>query len=255
MNDQDFRETERLFADAQRWLFVTGAGISADSGIPTYRGVGGLYNDGPTKDGISIEEALSLPVFEQNPELTWKYLWQIGAACAGAEPNRAHKWIAHLEETRDEVWVITQNVDGLHRRAGTKKLVEVHGHAYDLYCSQCLQPYSAHELLNGFEGEVAMLPPRCTTCQGVVRPDVVLFEESLPPRVVSAFQTLTETDFDIVVSIGTSGQFPYITSVFEIARQFGKPTVDINPTYSSMTELATYHVPLGAVDAADRFWR
>jgi len=225
MSDDVILSAQELVNDAQRLLFVTGAGISADSGIPTYRGVGGLYNHGSTSDGISIEEALSAPVFAQSPDLTWKYLWQIGAACHGSEPNRAHRWLADLEKHKDNVWVITQNVDGLHRQAGSANLLEVHGHAYDLYCSQCQQPYSAFELLNGFAGEAPELPPHCKTCGGVIRPDVVLFEELLSSHVVQSFQRLTETEFDVVVSIGTSGQFPYITSVFEIARQFGKPTI------------------------------
>lgn len=254
MTDDSIAEARELFASAQKLLFVTGAGISADSGIPTYRGVGGLYNHESTAEGLPIEEALSAPVFEQSPELTWKYLWQIGAACHGSQPNRAHRWLAGLEEDRDNVWVITQNVDGLHRQAGSTNLIEVHGHAYDLYCTQCQQPYSAHELLSGFGGDEPELPPRCQTCGGVIRPDVVLFEELLSSHVVQSFQRLTETDFDLVVSIGTSGQFPYITSVFEIARQFGKPTIDINPIESSMTELATLHVPLGAVDASLQLW-
>jgi NAD-dependent deacetylase len=251
MNGKPIALAKQLLHDANRLLFVTGAGISADSGIPTYRGVGGLYNGNLTDDGIAIEEALSGPMFDQSPEVTWKYLWQIGKACRGAEPNRAHQWLAGLENTRDEVWVMTQNVDGLHRRAGTRNLIEVHGHAYDLYCIQCQQYYDAMEWLGGYEDDLRDLPPRCTTCHGVVRPDVVLFGEMLPSRVLESFQKLAETDFDVVVSIGTSGQFPYILSAFEMARRFGKPTIDINPSVTNMTELATYHVPLGAAEAAE----
>ncbi|MHB8899035.1 MAG: Sir2 family NAD-dependent protein deacetylase, partial [Thermoguttaceae bacterium] len=108
-------DTIRLVADlvrvSDRILFITGAGVSADSGLPTYRGVGGLYNRGETDDGVTIEEALSGPMLEVRPDLTWKYLWQIGEACRGALPNAAHRIMAELESEKAEVWVLTQNVD------------------------------------------------------------------------------------------------------------------------------------------------
>jgi NAD-dependent deacetylase len=251
MEHEAISQVRRLLHDANRLLFVTGAGISADSGIPTYRGVGGLYDGQLTEDGIAIEEALSGPMFAASPEVTWKYLWQIGKACRGAQPNRAHFWLVSLENSRDEVWVMTQNVDGLHRRAGTTNLIEVHGHAYDLYCIECRQTFDAMELLGGYDGEPTDLPPRCTKCGGVVRPDVVLFGEMLSPHVLESFHRLAETDFDVVVSIGTSGQFPYILSTFELARKSGKQAIDINPTVTKMTELATHHIRLRAEEAAD----
>src|ERR1700759_4605688 len=109
------QQVARLVDDAHRILFLTGAGLSADSGMPTYRGVGGLYVDTKTDEGFPIEVALSGPMFRRSPELTWKYLWQIGSACVGARPNPAHEFMARLESEKSEVWVLTQNVDGLHR--------------------------------------------------------------------------------------------------------------------------------------------
>ena len=105
---------------AQSVLFVTGAGISADSGLPTYRGIGGLYEGKGTHDGITIEEALSGAMLRQDPELTWRYLHEIERACRGAAPNRAHDVLALFEKRFARTWVLTQNVDGLHRRAANR---------------------------------------------------------------------------------------------------------------------------------------
>jgi NAD-dependent deacetylase len=148
--DAVIREVAKILCDARSVLFVTGAGVSADSGLPTYRGVGGLYDGEITEDGVRIEDALSGPMFARRPALTWKYLWQIAASCAGAVPNAAHDIIAAIELEKDNVWVITQNVDGLHRFAGSNNLVEVHGNMYDLFCTACGHDYAASDLLSDF---------------------------------------------------------------------------------------------------------
>ena len=107
----------RALQRSQSILFVTGAGISADSGLPTYRGIGGLYDIELTEEGYPIEEVLSGPMFQANPELTWKYLGQIANAARGATYNRAHEVIAEIEQHFPRVWTLTQNVDGFHRSA------------------------------------------------------------------------------------------------------------------------------------------
>ncbi|MCG8610351.1 MAG: NAD-dependent protein deacylase, partial [Pseudomonadales bacterium] len=113
-------KVSELIAQSQRILFITGAGISAESGLPTYRGVGGLYDRNLTDEGYTIEEALSAQMMASRPDITWKYLWQIGSACRQAKPNRAHEVIAALEKRKPESWVLTQNVDGYHRTAGSE---------------------------------------------------------------------------------------------------------------------------------------
>ena len=118
-------------------LFVTGAGMSADSGLPTYRGVGGLYDSGTTEEGLPIEVLLSGPLFARRPEWTWKYLAEIERACRGAAPNRGHEVLALLERRLPRCVVLTQNVDGLHRRAGSTEVIEIHGNLHDLSCTAC----------------------------------------------------------------------------------------------------------------------
>ena len=118
MDEFILAEAAAELAGARRILFITGAGLSADSGLPTYRGLGGLYHDRLTEEGLTIEQALSGRTLSQRPDITWKYLAEIEANCRGAQPNAAHRLIAALEQEKDSVWVLTQNIDGLHRAAG-----------------------------------------------------------------------------------------------------------------------------------------
>lgn len=161
---------------AERILVITGAGLSADSGMPTYRGLGGLYN-GRTEEGLPIEAALSGPMLRRDPALCWKYLAELGKACLAARPNAGHEAIAELQKHKPECWVLTQNIDGFHRQAGSpaERLIEIHGELAPLYCQSCgAESGGLEEQLHG------QLPPRCAACGGVLRPPVVLFEEMLP---------------------------------------------------------------------------
>ncbi|HPM81943.1 MAG TPA: Sir2 family NAD-dependent protein deacetylase, partial [Candidatus Anammoximicrobium sp.] len=113
LTDADLREVDRvvdLLGDCRSLLFITGAGISADSGLPTYRGIGGLYDVDLTEDGLAIEDILSGPMIRQDPELTWKYLIQIARAARGSRYNRGHEVIAEMEQHFERVWTLTQNV-------------------------------------------------------------------------------------------------------------------------------------------------
>ena len=117
----------KFLQNAKEIFVVTGAGISADSGLPTYRGFGGLYDGKTTEDGIPIEVALSGPTFRNRPRLTWKYLAQIEEGARGAVHNRAHEVLAEMEQRFDRVWVLTQNIDSFHTTAGSKNVIEIHG--------------------------------------------------------------------------------------------------------------------------------
>src|SRR5438309_11328715 len=115
LSPPDSQTVDRIVDDLQTCrsiLFITGAGMSAESGLPTYRGVGGLYNSGETEEGLAIEELLSGAVFAQRPEWTWKYLRQVENACRGAGFNRGHTVLAEMERRFPRVWTLTQNVDG-----------------------------------------------------------------------------------------------------------------------------------------------
>lgn len=239
-----------LLAAANSALFITGAGISADSGLPTYRGVGGLYNQDDTEDGIPIEVALSGPMFQQRPELSWKYIAQIEAACRGARPNRAHEIIAELERRLGRVWVLTQNVDGFHSGAGSQNVIEIHGSVRHLMCPRC----SWYDTVADYSGLSAM-PPRCPECDEIVRPDVVLFGEMLAPGRLAILAEQLSIGFDIVFSIGTTSVFPYIAAPVLQAEAARTPTVEINPGDSEISEIVTHRLRAGARDALQAVWQ
>jgi NAD-dependent deacetylase len=235
-------------ARARRVLFITGAGVSADSGLPVYRGVGGLYDDGETVEGLRIEQALSGAMFRARPALTWRYILQIEAACRGAAPNRAHEVIAALQD-RMEVVVLTQNVDALHTDAGSRNVIEMHGNLRHLSCTQCdwtdtVRDYAHLDAL-----------PTCPRCGGVIRPDVVLFDEMLPTPAIAAYEAELAKPFDIVFAVGTSAGFPYIRGPFEAASYQGVLTVEVNPGDTDISWAATARVRQGAADAMDALWR
>ena len=242
-NMSSLNEIAILLAQSRSVLFITGAGISADSGLPTYRGVGGLYNDESTEEGLSIEEALSGEMFRLRPDITWKYLAQIEHNCRGALPNAAHLAIAELEQRIPNVMVFTQNVDGLHRKAGSTNLIEIHGNLRELICTEC----DFQEVVEDLKGRD--LPPRCPECGGVLRPNVVLFGEALSEDAMTQFMGALEDGFDMVFTIGTSGIFPYISAPVLWCAQAGIPTIEINPIQTRISQDVDFHLPLGAAKA------
>jgi len=229
-------------------LFISGAGISADSGLPTYRGIGGLYDVNTTEEGIPIEEILSGRMIETRPELTWKYLAEIARAAFGAGFNRGHEVIAEMEAHFERVWTLTQNVDGFHRQAGSTHVIDIHGDMHDLYCTAC----SFRRTVSEF-GELS-LPPRCPECGAVVRPDVVLFGEMLPEAKVERLFRELAAGFDVVFTVGTTSVFPYIAQPVREAVRQGVPTVEINPGTSEVSHLVDVKLSLGAAAALDAIW-
>lgn len=232
-----------LLRAAKRVLFITGAGISADSGLPTYRGVAGLYNGERTEDGLHIEEALSGECFERYPEITWKYLGQIERNCRAAQPNLAHRVIAEVERRGIDSLVLTQNVDGLHRQAGSANLIEIHGTLAPLICPDCAAEYPGDEL------DALGEPPCCRACGAVVRPPIVLFGESLPEGAVYRLQDELEAGFDLIFVIGTTAVFPYIVEPVVYALRAGIPVIEINPAETQLSPHVDIQLPLGAAEA------
>lgn len=230
-------------ASARRVLFITGAGISADSGLPTYRGIGGLYNGNLTEEGIRIEDALSGEMLAARPDITWKYLAQIEHNCRGAGPNDAHRAIARLEAEFASVVVFTQNIDGLHHQAGSRNVIPIHGDVHHLYCENCCH----REIVASLEAR--QLPPTCGNCGEMMRPQVVLFGEMLPEEEIERFYGELERGFDLVFSIGTTSVFPYIAQPIVWAARAGIPTVEINPSETRVTPYVNYKLPLGAAVA------
>jgi NAD-dependent deacetylase len=229
-------------------LFVTGAGMSAESGLPTYRGVGGLYNSGETTEGFAIEELLSGEMFCTRPEWTWKYLRQIEEACRGATFNRGHTILAEMEQHFSRVWTLTQNVDGFHRSAGSRNLIDIHGDLREIRCTRC----SYRVTVADYSGFADL--PSCPHCTALLRPDVVLFGELLPDGRMRELKNQLREGFDMVFSIGTTSVFPYISFPVELAVQRAKPSVEINPDTTRVSDLVTYRLALGASVALETIW-
>ncbi len=244
----EITDVANLLRRHDRILFITGAGLSADSGLPTYRGIGGLYHDRNTEEDIPIEVALSGDMLLTRPEVTWKYLREIEHTCRGGKPNRGHKVIAEIEAEKSGAWVLTQNVDGFHRAAGSRNLIEIHGRISSLYCIDC-DYYRAVDDYQDIDDV-----PRCPDCEGLIRPNVVLFGEMLPEDSLVVLIDQLQRGFDLVFSIGTSSIFPYITQPILDAHRLGIPTVEINPGTTDISHVVDYKFTTGAADTLHQLW-
>ena len=184
-----------LIAAASRVAVFTGAGISAESGIPTYRGAGGTWSQYDPDKYASIE------YFRSDPSYYWTFFKEVRMdLISSAEPSSAHIAVADLQHSGKVFSVITQNIDGLHQKAGSDRVLELHGNTTKFYCFECHAPYHLDEVRERLETQ---LPPHCVKCNGVIRPDVVLFGEMLPVDVVEDATRDAQT-CDLMLVIGSS---------------------------------------------------
>jgi len=244
-----------LLRSARRLLFITGAGLSADSGLPTYRGRDGLFSrdgvyraDLTTPHGFAIEQALSGPMLAARPEITWHYLLELERAARGGVPNRGHRVIAEMQSYFDAVWTVTQNVDGLHSRAGSRQVLDVHGDLHDLLCTQCDYKVTVPDYAD------LALPPLCPRCQGILRPTVVLYGEQVPEEKLARLWYEFGVGFDVIFSVGTSSLFEYIALPVELARAAGIATVEINPETTAVTSEVEVKISGRAASVLDLLW-
>jgi len=237
-----------LLKQSNEILFISGAGISADSGLPTYRGISGLYNDHETDEGMPIEAALSGHVFLQHPEITWKYISQIELSCRGRSYNRGHEVLSEMEQHFRRTCILTQNVDGFHGKAGSINIIDIHGSLQDIYCTVCDYQTRVPDY-GGLD-----IPPGCPQCNGILRPDVVLFDEVLSPQKTAHLAQELEKGFDLIFTIGTTSVFPYIAQPVVLAHYHNIPTVEINPTTTTVSELCTIRIPDKAAKTLNAIW-
>ena len=211
---------------------ITGAGVSAGSGIRTYRGAGGLYDD--PEEGQSTVEALSHPTLLRDPDRTWRALAGLAREAQGARPGPAHYALAAIEHRTERFVLLTQNVDGLHQAAGSRNVIDIHGGLDTATCTRCER---RREIA---WAELASLTraPRCAACGAALRPDAVLFGELLPTdkleRIHDEFGRRTP---DLVLVAGTSALFPYIQEPVAIARRRGRLTIEINPEPTELSRI------------------
>lgn len=166
-------DAAELFRKAQRVVVLTGAGISTPSGIPDFRSEGsGLWSrDEPL-------EVASLSTFRTAPERFFQWFRPLASQIFNAQPNPAHLALADYERAGFQKTILTQNIDGLHQKAGSSRVIELHGTLRTLTCSQCYEQYPADDFLRPFIAEGTI--PHCTKCRAVLKPDVILFGEQLP---------------------------------------------------------------------------
>lgn len=172
---QEVQELQRIIDTYDNIVFFGGAGVSTESGIPDFRSTDGLYNQ---EYDYPPETILSHTFFVRNPEEFYRF-YRAKMLCLDAEPNAAHKKLAELEAAGKLKAVVTQNIDGLHQKAGSKKVLELHGSVHRNFCTKCHAFYDAEYMLHT-TGEA-----RCSRCGGIIKPDVVLYEECLDDAVIS----------------------------------------------------------------------
>ena len=215
------QELKARLARATAVTVLTGAGISADSGVPTFRGSEGLWKD------HRPEELASPEAFARNPKLVWEwYNWR-RELIATKRPNPAHAALVDLERKVPNFWLITQNVDGLHPLAGSQRLSEIHGNIWKVRCTQCGRVTVNRDV------PIAILP-ECSTCQGLLRPHIVWFGESLAPEdLEKSFDALRTCE--VLLIIGTSGVVYPAASFGPIAKDNGAFVAELNldPTSNS----------------------
>lgn len=212
---------ERL-RSARSIAVLTGAGVSAESGIPTFRGPGGLWRN------FVPEELATAEAFERNPKLVWEwYLWRRSLVSTAA-PNGGHIALARLEPEFADFTLVTQNVDGLHRRAGSQNVIELHGNIMRSRCHSC--GYPAGDLALDNDGQLS-----ACECGGLIRPDVVWFGELLPAEALKRAWDAAK-NADIFLSIGTSSAVQPAAGLADLAKQNGAYLVEINPQTTAMSD-------------------
>ncbi len=210
---------------AKSLLFFTGAGISAESGIPTFRGKDGIWNK------LKPEELANFNAFLKNPDLVWEWYQHRRKIVHESQPNKGHLAIAGAEKYFDEVTVVTQNIDNLHKRAGSSRVYELHGNIERNYCIECKKMYSGNF---EFTGKV----PLCE-CGGLIRPEVVWFGEYLPEDQFAASEDASKK-CDIFFIVGTSGIVYPAASLIMVAARSGALLVEINTEYTEVSSHVDY---------------
>jgi len=222
-------------SEAREIVILSGAGLSADSGIPTFRdGATGLWAN------IDPDEVVSIDGFQRNPEKVWAWHKAMRDLFAEVRPNAGHVGIATIEHLlpKAQLSVITQNIDGLHQAAGSSRVLEIHGSALRVRCHRHCGFLDLWPV--GQDG-----PRRCPSCGAPARPDVVWFGESLDPELIS-LAAETASRADVFFTVGTSSVIQPAASLSMLAKDAGALVIEVNPHATVFTEYADYSIRKGA---------
>ena len=238
------RELARRISDATRLTIVTGAGISAASGVPTFRGPQGLWRS------FRPEDLATRQAFDRDPRLVWEWYDWRRTRIAACRPNAAHQVIAEWSR-REGFTLVTQNVDGLHERAGTNGVIRYHGSLWQL---RCAAPCAAGSRPWKDEAvPLIPLPPRCPHCGALARPAVVWFGEGIPEDAARAAQAATTCD--VFLSIGTSSVVYPAAALLHDAKRHGAFTAEINPEATASAAVVDVAITMKAEDALPELLR
>ncbi len=240
---KDLSGAAEILSSSRALVVLTGAGISAESGVPTFRGAEGYWRNYRPED-LATPEA-----FSRDPALVWEWYSMRREALSRVKPNPGHLAIAEMEDLVEDFTLITQNVDGLHHLGGSRKVLELHGNIWRVRCTVCGMREMRKE---PFE----TLPPHCG-CGGLLRPDVVWFGEMLPQEVLEeAYDALGRCEAILVV--GTSGIVQPAASFPFIAKGKGARVVEVNPEETTITSVADVSIRERAgkaLPAIVRIWK
>lgn len=228
-----FESISDQLVEARKIIFVTGAGISQESGIPTFRGTDGLWRK------YDPMQLATINAFYQNPKLVWEWYEERRKNILAAKPNLGHQAIADLSRSK-EVHVLTQNIDGLHQRAGSKSVYELHGSIVTIKCTVC-------DFKEKITTSFTQVPPMCR-CGNILRPDVVWFGESLPQDVWKQAM-IHASSCDVMFVVGTSLAVSPANLLPVYAKQNGALMVEVNPENSQMSEAMDLSVKSTAAKA------
>ena len=207
---------------------LTGAGVSAESGVPTFRdALTGLWAT------FDPRELATPSAFARNPKRVWDWYAERRAQVASVEPNAAHRALAEIERRAPRFLLATQNVDGLHARAGSRALVELHGNIARVKCSACAR------IAQRWDEALDALPPRCARCGEFLRPDVVWFEELLPAGALAAAEDAAR-ECEVLLVVGTSAEVYPAAALPDAARAAGACVIEVNPDTTPLSARADF---------------
>lgn len=238
-------EAAELIVSSSYVTALTGAGVSVESGIPPFRGHGGLWTrfGEPSMDGYRR--------FLSNPKRWWEERLRrleersLAKAIFGAKPNPGHHALAELEKLGILKTLITQNIDDLHNKAGSRRVLEIHGNIYKLRCIDCLSRFP----LSGFN--FSELPPRCPSCGGLVKSDTVMFGEPIPRDVLTRCLKEAERS-DCMVVVGTSAVVYPAAALPLVVKRKGGVLIEVNPTRTELSDLCEVVVRASSGEALPR---
>ncbi|MGH7801813.1 MAG: SIR2 family NAD-dependent protein deacylase [Thermodesulfobacteriota bacterium] len=213
--EDEIKEAKAIIDKTSNITVLTGAGISAESRIPTFRGEEGLWRK------FRSEELATQEAFQRDPKLVWEwYDWRRGLV-KEARPNPGHYALVNLENEKPNFTLVTQNIDGLHQLAGNRNIIEMHGNLWQIRCTSCGIIEQNHDI------PLKEIPPKCKNCDSLGRPNVVWFEEIIPMSIIDHILIAIER-CEVMLIVGTSGVVEPAASMGLVAKHTGKTVIEVN---------------------------